>query len=243
VDIEAAAIYGLEKSGDFEALVLELVEGETLAEKIAAGPVAVDEALAIARQIADALEAAHEKGIVHRDLKPANVKITPDGKVKMLDFGLAKALAGDVAGPQRKTATAISSTPTSVSPAGCTCAPWNGRSTASWSTASIRRRRPIPTASWCTPRRPNSRRSVSSHTAPAGECAAPHARLYFKQTLDRESRAELLGLIEDHAIGRVLLVVPLTLFGHHIRRCSVPYLADQVYLRPHPVELMLRNHV
>ena len=62
-------------------------------------------------------------------------------------------------------------------------------------------------------------------------------------TLDRESRAELLGLIEDHAIGRVPLVVPLTLFGHHIRRCGVPYLADQVYLRPHPVELMLRNHV
>lgn len=66
---------------------------------------------------------------------------------------------------------------------------------------------------------------------------------YFKQTLNRESRAELLGLIEDDAIGRVLLVVPLTLFGHHIQRCSVPYLADQVYLRPHPVELMLRNHV
>ena len=70
-----------------------------------------------------------------------------------------------------------------------------------------------------------------------------HMLGYFKQTLDRESRAELLGLIEDHAIGRVPLVVPLTLFGHHIRRCGVPYLADQVYLRPHPVELMLRNHV
>ena len=60
---------------------------------------------------------------------------------------------------------------------------------------------------------------------------------------DRESRAELLGLIKDHAIGRVPLVVPLTLFCHHIRKCGVPYLADQVYLRPHPVELMLRNHV
>ena len=70
-----------------------------------------------------------------------------------------------------------------------------------------------------------------------------HMLGYFKQTLDRESRAELLALIEDHAIGRVPLVVPLTLFGHHIRRCGVPYLADQVYLRPHPVELMLRNHV
>jgi len=70
-----------------------------------------------------------------------------------------------------------------------------------------------------------------------------HMLGYFKQTLDRESRAELLGLIEDHAIGRVPLVVPLTLFNHHIRRCGVPYLAEQVYLRPHPVELMLRNHV
>ncbi len=87
-----AAIYGLEKSGNLEALVLELVEGETLGERIAAGPIPVDEALAIARQIADALEAAHEKGIVHRDLKPANVKVTPDGQVKVLDFGLAKAL-------------------------------------------------------------------------------------------------------------------------------------------------------
>ena len=70
-----------------------------------------------------------------------------------------------------------------------------------------------------------------------------HMLGYFKQTLDRESRAELLALIQDYASGRVPLVVPLTLFGHHIRRCGVPYLADQVYLRPHPVELMLRNHV
>jgi uncharacterized protein YbgA (DUF1722 family)/uncharacterized protein YbbK (DUF523 family) len=70
-----------------------------------------------------------------------------------------------------------------------------------------------------------------------------HMLGYFKKTLDRESRAELLALIQDHASGRVPLVVPLTLFGHHIRRCNVPYLADQVYLRPHPVELMLRNHV
>ena len=89
---QIAAIYGLEKSGNVEALVLELVEGETLGERIAAGPMPVDEALAIARQVADALEAAHEKGIVHRDLKPANVKVTPEGKVKVLDFGLAKAL-------------------------------------------------------------------------------------------------------------------------------------------------------
>src|SRR5262249_18735788 len=72
-------------------LVLELAEGETLADRISRGPVPLDEALVIARQIADALEAAYEKGIVHRDLKPANVKISPDGEVKLLDFGLAKA--------------------------------------------------------------------------------------------------------------------------------------------------------
>jgi eukaryotic-like serine/threonine-protein kinase len=94
-----ASIYGLEKAGDVEALVLELVEGETLAERIARGPLPVDEALEVARQIADALEAAHEKGIVHRDLKPANVKITPQGKVKVLDFGLAKAMIGDASSP------------------------------------------------------------------------------------------------------------------------------------------------
>jgi len=96
-----AAIYGLEKAGNVEALVLELVEGETLAERIAQGAMPVDEALAIARQIADALEAAHEKGIVHRDLKPANVKVTPEGKVKVLDFGLAKALIGDASSPDQ----------------------------------------------------------------------------------------------------------------------------------------------
>jgi serine/threonine protein kinase len=88
-----AAIHGLEESGGRRFLVMELVPGETLAERIRRGPIAVHEALEIARQIAEALEAAHEseKGIIHRDLKPANVKITPEGKVKVLDFGLAKA--------------------------------------------------------------------------------------------------------------------------------------------------------
>ena len=94
-----AAIYGLEESAGVEALVLELVEGETLAERIARGPIPLDEALPIAREMAWALEAAHEKGIVHRDLKPANVKLTPAGKVKVLDFGLAKAIAGDPSSP------------------------------------------------------------------------------------------------------------------------------------------------
>jgi serine/threonine-protein kinase len=92
-----AAIHGLEESDGTLALAMEFVDGEDLAQRLARGAIPVDEALAIARQVADALEEAHEHGIVHRDLKPANVKLTPDGKVKVLDFGLAKALAGDAA--------------------------------------------------------------------------------------------------------------------------------------------------
>ena len=87
-----AHVYGLEQSDGVQALVMELVEGPTLADRIAQGPIPVDEALPIAKQIAEALEAAHEQGIIHRDLKPANIKLRPDGTVKVLDFGLAKAL-------------------------------------------------------------------------------------------------------------------------------------------------------
>ena len=87
-----AAIYGFEESNGVQALVLELVEGPTLADRIAKGPIPFDEALLIAKQIAEALDAAHEQGIIHRDLKPANIKVRPDGTVKVLDFGLAKAL-------------------------------------------------------------------------------------------------------------------------------------------------------
>ena len=90
-----ATIHGVEEADGVPALVMELVDGETLAERIARGPLRVADALAIATQIADALEAAHEKGIVHRDLKPANIKITPGGAVKVLDFGLAKAIRTD----------------------------------------------------------------------------------------------------------------------------------------------------
>src|SRR5215472_624366 len=86
-----AGIHELAEANESRFLVLELVEGETLADRIGRGPIPVDEALAIARQICEALEAAHEKGIIHRDLKPANVKLTKDGAVKVLDFGLAKA--------------------------------------------------------------------------------------------------------------------------------------------------------
>ena len=87
-----AQIYGFEKANGVSALVMELVEGPTLADRIAQGPIAVDETLPVAKQIAEALEAAHEQGIIHRDLKPANIKLRPDGTVKVLDFGLAKAL-------------------------------------------------------------------------------------------------------------------------------------------------------
>jgi hypothetical protein len=93
------AIYGLEESDGIQGLVLELVEGPTLADRVARGPMPVDEVIAIALQIVDALGAAHEQGIVHRDLKPANIKLRPDGSVKVLDFGLAKAIdSGVVAG-------------------------------------------------------------------------------------------------------------------------------------------------
>ena len=105
-------IHGLEESDGIKAIVMELVEGPTLADRIAQGPIPVDDALPIAKQIAEALEAAHEQGIVHRDLKPANVKVRPDGIVKVLDFGLAKALEPVSAGSPDAT-----TSPTITSPA------------------------------------------------------------------------------------------------------------------------------
>src|SRR5689334_20774038 len=105
-----AQIYGLEEAADGSGcIVMELVEGETLSERLKKGPMPIDEVMDVARQVADALAAAHERGIVHRDLKPANIKLTPSGKVKVLDFGLAKALG---TGPQDSGVTAL---PTRVS--------------------------------------------------------------------------------------------------------------------------------
>src|SRR5436309_7370699 len=103
-----AQIYGLEQIGNTRCIVMELVEGKTLAEKLEKGPIPLDEALEIAKQIADALAAAHERGIVHRDLKPANIKLTPNGTVKVLDFGLAKSLGN------RSAETALSTMPTKI---------------------------------------------------------------------------------------------------------------------------------
>jgi Tol biopolymer transport system component len=103
-----AAIYDLEKENNATFLVLELVEGETLADRIKRGPLQVEEALQIGKSICEALEAAHENGVIHRDLKPANIKITADGKVKVLDFGLAKAI-------ERAPATMLSTSPTLLS--------------------------------------------------------------------------------------------------------------------------------
>ncbi|MBI3050335.1 MAG: serine/threonine protein kinase [Acidobacteria bacterium] len=100
-----ATIQGVEESDGVRALVMELVDGETLADRIRRGPMPVMEALPIARQMAEALEAAHDKGIVHRDLKPANICITPTGVVKVLDFGLAKVTAADAAESQAPTVT------------------------------------------------------------------------------------------------------------------------------------------
>jgi serine/threonine protein kinase len=113
-----AAIHGFEDSGETHALVLELVEGETLADRIARGRIPIDEALPIARQICEALEAAHSQGIISRDLKPANIKITPDGVVKVLDFGLAKLT------PAHAPASDLSLSPTITSPAMMTGVVW-----------------------------------------------------------------------------------------------------------------------
>ena len=112
-----AILHGLEKSDGVTALVMELVEGPTLADRIVEGPIPIDEALTIARQVAEALAAAHEQGIIHRDLKPANVKVRPDGTVKVLDFGLAKAMEPAGTTSQHSASVPLSMSPTITTPA------------------------------------------------------------------------------------------------------------------------------
>ena len=107
-----AHVYGLEQSDGVQALVMELVEGPTLADRIAQGAIPVDEALPVAKQITEAPEAAHERGVIHRDLKPAKIKVRPDGTVKVLDFGLAKALE-----PMAAARVDATASPTITSPA------------------------------------------------------------------------------------------------------------------------------
>src|SRR6478672_11470310 len=107
-----AALYGLEDADGVKALVMELVEGEDLSQRIARGAISIDEALPIAKQIVEALEAAHEQGIIHRDLKPANIKVREDGTVKVLDFGLAKAME-----PASGSSPNVSQSPTITTPA------------------------------------------------------------------------------------------------------------------------------
>src|SRR5262245_37713123 len=107
-----AHIHGLEESDGVRALVMELVEGEDLADRMSRGPIPIAEALPIAKQLADALEAAHEQGVIHRDFKPANIKVRPDGTVKVLDFGLAKAIE-----PVSVASAGVSLSPTITTPA------------------------------------------------------------------------------------------------------------------------------
>jgi eukaryotic-like serine/threonine-protein kinase len=113
-----AQIYGLEDTGEGYALVMELVDGEDLAARVARGPMPMEDVVPVAKQIAEALEAAHEQGIVHRDLKPANVKIRSDGTAKVLDFGLAKVLEPS----SRSNVTALANAPTMASPGAMTSA-------------------------------------------------------------------------------------------------------------------------
>jgi serine/threonine protein kinase len=141
-----ATIHGIEESEGVRGLVMEFVGGETLAERIARGPLRVSDALDLARQIADALDAAHEKGIVHRDLKPANIKITPTGTVKVLDFGLAKVATSDGLNSQAPTATlnrtqegVIAGTAAYMSPEQARGQPWTSAPTSGPSVACFTR--------------------------------------------------------------------------------------------------------
>jgi len=140
-----AHIYGLDRQGATAFIVMELVEGDELAQRITRGPVPLEEALPIARQIAEALEAAHEQGIVHRDLKPANIKVREDGAVKVLDFGLAKAIE-----PLSGVGLNVTASPTITTPAMMTGAPGGADDVTAAIRASVWRLRPLANRPRCT---------------------------------------------------------------------------------------------
>ena len=151
-----AHVYGLENADGVTAFAMELVDGPTLEDRIAAGPIPIDEAVRIARQIADALETAHEQGIVHRDLKPANVKVRPDGTVKVLDFGLARAA-------EQAPNSSASLMPTITSPAMTGMGVILGTASA----GAIG-----PRAMWADRSSPGTSSMTSAHARPAWPCAS-----------------------------------------------------------------------
>ena len=168
------AIYGFEDSSETRALVLELVEGDTLADRIARGAIPLDEALPIARQIGEALAAAHEQGIIHRDLKPANVKITPDGTVKVLDFGLAKLAS---AGGTAASASDAALSPTISSPAMMTAVGVL-----------------LGTAAYMSPEQPKGREADKRSDVWAFGCVL-YEMLTGRRAFDGEDMTEVLGAV------------------------------------------------
>ena len=174
------AIYGFEDSGETHALVLELVEGDTLADRIARGAVPLDEAVPIAKQIAEALEAAHEQGIIHRDLKPANIKVTPDGMVKVLDFGLAKLDAPGMHERRMRTSTA---SPTITSPAMMTGVGML-----------------LGTAAYMSPEQAKGRAADKRSDIWAFGCVL-YEMLTGRRAFDGEDVTEVLGAVRPHRAG------------------------------------------
>src|SRR5262245_45402332 len=185
-----AIIHGIEKSQGTYALVMELVEGEDLSQRIALGPIPVDEALPIAKQIAEALEAAHDQGIVHRDLKPANIKTRSDGTVKVLDFGLAKLTESTVA-------TGTNPSPLSLSPTITSPALMTGVGVL------------LGTAAYMSPEQAKGRPADKRSDVGAFGCSL-YERLTGKRAFDGEDMTDVLGAVVrlDPDWSRLPLEVP-----------------------------------